>query len=286
MQGLMRLVVAGALAASLAACTTWDRAELGGIKATGGPFAEALLANYLEEGDSERGQFDWMDAAHFYNKAMALGAGNTVLPDEVASRSLSAAKADELGKARARLMAALDGNGRSREARAGALAQAKFDCWIEQEEEGFQKADIEACKNDFDAAMRVLEFKPVAAAAAAPAPAAPPAVAGKYAIFFDFGSSDLTAAAKAEIKKVAADFKVAKPKAVLVAGHTDNVGGAKKNQSLGLERAQTVASALIAEGVGFGAIKSSSKGDTTPAVQTKKKAKEAQNRRVEVLFEK
>ncbi|MBM3489175.1 MAG: OmpA family protein [Alphaproteobacteria bacterium] len=287
MQGLMRLVVTGSLVASLGACTTWDRAELGKMSTTGGPFAEALLANYLEEGDSERAQFDWLNAAHFYNKAQAVSAGKTVLPDEVASRDLSAAKADELGKARARLLTALDGNGRTGEPRAGALAQAKFDCWLEQEAEGFQKADIDACKNDFEAAMRVLQFKPAAAAAAAaPAPAAPAPVAGKYSIYFDFASSDLTAAAKAEIKKIAADFKTAKPKTVQLIGHADTVGSAKKNQALGLDRAQTVASALIAEGVGFGAIKSSTKGDTALAVKTKKGTKEAQNRRVEVVFEK
>src|SRR5262249_37628136 len=153
------------------------------------PFSEALHKGYAAFAASERAQYDWIDGEYFANKSNAAAAGQRVLPEVVSNWSLSKAKAEELGAARARLMAALDGGARTAYPADAAEAQVAFDCWIEQEEEGWQVADIKACKDRFDAAMLRIGG----------------AVANVYLVFFDFDRSNISPVAQRVLEKVVAD---------------------------------------------------------------------------------
>src|SRR3546814_19189282 len=62
----------------------------------------------------------------------------------------------ELVEARRDLMAAFDRGGREKAPEAAAVAQGKYDCWVEQQEEGHQPTHIAACKRDFMAARAEL----------------------------------------------------------------------------------------------------------------------------------
>jgi outer membrane protein OmpA-like peptidoglycan-associated protein len=263
----------------LAACGTTDRSMVAAMAGKGDQFAQSLHEFYLKLGDRERAEYDWRDSDHFYEKALAAASGAKVEPDAVASRDIAADKVDELAKARESLVAAL-GSGVERQPRAAALAQSSFDCWLEQQEEGHQAADIKACKDDFGAAMKVLNFMPKAAApASTPAPA-PARVAGRYVVHFDFNGIDPDSEGGRTIQQIAADFKTAKPKKVIVTGHTDRVGSEKANMRLGLDRAQMVMSSLIAAGVPAGAMATRSMGEAHPAVSTADNVREPGNRRV------
>lgn len=286
MKTMSKLAASAVLLLGLAACGTTDRGMIAGMKGKGDAFAQALHDFYLQFGDKERAEFDWRDSDHFYGKALAAASGAKVEPDAVDSRSIAADKAGELTQARERLVKALAGGGGQRQPRAAGLAQTSFDCWLEQQEEGHQPDDIKACKDDFAAAMTVVEFvpKPAAAApAAAPAPA--PAAAGRYVLHFDFNQIDPDSEGGRTIQKIAADFKAAKPKKVVLTGHTDTVGSEKANMVLGLDRAQVVMSALISSGVPAGAMSTRSMGEARPMTPTANNVREPRNRRVEVVFE-
>lgn len=286
MKTCLKLTSSAILLLAVAACGTTDRASIAAMKGKGDAFAQALHDFYLQFGDKERAEFDWRDSDHYYGKALAAASGAKVEPDTVVSRDIAADKVDELASARERLVKALGAGGAQRQPRAAGLAQASFDCWLEQQEEGHQPDDIKACKDDFAAAMTVVEFVPKPAAAApAPAPAAPAAVAGRYVVHFDFNQIDPDSEGGRMVQKIAADFKAAKPKKVALIGHTDRVGSDKANMALGLDRAQVVMSALISSGVPSGVMSTRSMGEAKPAVPTADNVREPKNRRVEVVFE-
>ena len=86
------------------------------------------------------------------------------------ARQIPTDKVRMLGKARARLMRALDNGGADIMPQPAARAQAMFDCWMQEQEENFQPEDIARCRHAMLADLEQLEAKPVVMAAA-PAPA-------------------------------------------------------------------------------------------------------------------
>ena len=81
--------------------------------------------------------------------SMVNGGGGLDAGDDAAAADLTAA--------RARLMAALDAGGREVAPEHAAGAQGGFDCWMQEQEEDLQPADIEACKKAFMFHMEKLE---------------------------------------------------------------------------------------------------------------------------------
>lgn len=282
MKTASKLGMSAVLLLGVAACGMTDRSMVAAMKGKGDPFAQALHEFYLDLGDRERAEYDWRDSDHFYEKAAAAASGAMVEADAIVSREIAADKVDELAKARERLAKALAGGGATQSPRAAAMAQSSFDCWLEQQEEGHQPADIKACKDDFGAAMKLLELAPKPVAAAAPAPAK---AAGRYVVHFDFNEIDPNSAGGQVIRQIAADAKSAKPNKIVVTGHTDTVGSEMANMRLGLDRAQVVMSSLITAGVPSGAMSTRSRGEAQPLVSTGDNVREPRNRRVEVVFE-
>jgi hypothetical protein len=70
---------------------------------------------------------------------------------------------------------------------------------------------------------------------------------------------------------------------VRLIGHADAVGREEANQALGQNRADSVQAFLVKAGIPVEAIRTESRGQTDPAVNTRKP--EPRNRRVEVRFE-
>jgi OOP family OmpA-OmpF porin len=186
----------------------------------------------------------------------------------------------EITQTRARLLAALDGGAREGKPEIAARAQARFDCWIEQQEENFQNDHISACRDELLAALAELEAKP-APVAPAPAPAAPQV----YLVLFDFDKSDINPAAQAVINRVVADFSTNKAKAISVTGYTDRAGTDAYNLKLSERRADAARAALIAAGIPADAITTAWKGEAENAVPTADGVKEQANRRDELIVQ-
>jgi flagellar motor protein MotB len=88
------------------------------------------------------------------------------------------------------------------------------------------------------------------------------------------------------IETLAAEIKEKANAVVAVVGHTDELGSHAVNMRLGLERAKLIADRLVAAGIPRERIRTSSKGDTEPAVRSRSaNVAEFRNRRVEVFLQ-
>lgn len=101
-------------------------------------------------------------------------------------------------------------------------------------------------------------------------------------LYFELGSAKLSPRSNALLDDLAA-FLLAHPEitALSIAGHTDDVGDATSNMRLSQDRAQAVASSLVARGVPAARLTATGFGDTQPRVPNDSVAHRAQNRRVE-----
>jgi OOP family OmpA-OmpF porin len=182
--------------------------------------------------------------------------------------------------ARAKLIGLLDAGGRDRAPEVAARAQAKFDCWVEQQEENHQPDHIAACRDDFFAALAELEQAMAPAPQAAmPAPAAPET----FIVYFDWDRADINQSGQAVLNEVLAAIEPGAQ--ISVTGHADRSGPEDYNMALSLRRADAVREVLINGGVAADSITVSGRGEEEPAVPTPDGVREQANRRVEIIIQ-
>lgn len=237
----------------------------------GSLFSQGLRTGYFDLADTQEGQFDVADWDHFRRKAVASAKGLNVQPDMVAYRSLAPEAVTEFEAARARLLSGLDRGGRVRAAQAAARAQVAYDCWMEETESG-NVAAADVCKREFEAAMQEVEN------------ALATGVGNEYIVFFNWDSADVTPVTSQVLDQVARDFADGQIARVYIAGHADRSGSDAYNMRLSETRARAVAAELVARGVPQDQFDVEWFGETQPRVPTADGVREAQNRRVEVLF--
>jgi OmpA-OmpF porin, OOP family len=273
----MKILGAAAALALLAGCTS-NIDQVSMAKGTGSPFTQALTTEYQAYVAEEKSEYDWGNADHFAQKGLLAAGGANVEPEDLANWDIPADKQAELAAARTRLMTALNGGAREAKPADAARAQARFDCWVEEQDENHEDDKIAACKNDFMAAMDALEKKEMTQAAAPMSPA-------NYTVYFDFDKSVINPAGQAVINDVLADAAKHAPSSVSVTGHTDRAGPEDYNMALSLRRADAVRSSLIAGGVAADKITVAGRGESEPAVPTADGVREAKNRRVEIILQ-
>lgn len=276
----------GALAAAslLAGCAGVgagsDVKRVAEVQPAGGTaFTQALTAEYRDFALFEANEmYDWRDAGRFARKGLRAASGEVVPPEELTGWDLPANAVDELTQARANLVAALDASARDRMPIEAARAQAKFDCWVEQQEENWQVDDIAACRGEFLAALAQLGPQ-----------AAPVVVVGEaertYLVFFDFDRAEITDAAADVIDRVAAEAMRTGNVNVMVTGYTDTSGSASYNQRLSMRRAEAVERALVARGLPANAITTTGLGENNLLVPTPDGVREPSNRRAVIEFQ-
>jgi len=290
MRGL-RLIAVATATMFLGACAGMlvddeRRSDLAKLKPSGTTFNSYLAQEYLELSTyEEKVEFDWQDADRWAKKGLDAAANKAVLPEvpgEPEWGGVPEAARGPLTQARQRLMSALDRSGRDKAPKAAARAQVMYDCWVEEEEEQWQKARIAFCKGEFEKALAEVEraLAPAPAPAAAPAPA--PAAAANFIVYFDFNSDKLNPAALKVVDDAVAEFKKRGRASVTLAGHTDKSGSSAYNQRLSKRRADAVLSAMVARGVPANVVTEQAFGEDRPAVPTADGVKEARNRRVEI----
>lgn len=275
----------GAIAglALLSGCGALDIEELRGTTApaAGTAFTKALSQEYRSltvfEADEMK---DWLDAYTFAAKGLAAARGENVLPETTDRWELPAAKKTELDGARAELVKVLDANSRTSKPAVAARAQAAFDCWVEQEEEGWQFNDIAACKGIFNAALAELKG-PVAPPVN---PVVAPVAARNYIIYFGWDSARIDAAGLKVVDEASAEAKTTGTSRLTIVGHADRSGTPEYNTRLSLRRADAVRAALAAKGIASERLSVTALGETEPAVPTADGVREARNRRVELTI--
>ena len=276
---MMNMKILGAVAALalLAGCTS-NIDQVSMAKGTGSPFTQALTSEYQAYVAEEKSEYDWGNADHFAQKGLLAAGGANVEPEDLANWDIPADKQAELAAARTRLMTALNGGARDAKPQDEARAQARFDCWVEEQDENHEDDKIAACKNDFMAAMDALEKKQMAQTMAAMTPA-------NYTVYFDFDKSVINPAGQVVINQVLSDASAHAPSSVSVTGHTDRAGPEDYNMALSLRRADSVRSALISGGIAADKITVAGRGESEPAVPTADGVREAKNRRVEIILQ-
>lgn len=103
-------------------------------------------------------------------------------------------------------------------------------------------------------------------------------------ILFATNKADLSAEAKANLKKFAEDMKDLTDTDITVYGHTDNTGTAEVNERLSLQRAESVAKNLQANGIAKSRIVTEGKSFTMPVADNATAEGRKLNRRVEIYI--
>ena len=289
------------LAVGLAGCGGQELGRIGSLPPPGGDFNAALYEGYLKLSRGEHREGDYRDSDVFAMRAGLAAAGDLVLPEEISARRLPADQQPVLDSERKRLMQALDGGGRDIASADMAAAQVGFDCWMQEQEENRQPADIAACRSGYETALakvedaldararrlanekakREAEAKRLAEEKARREAAL---AIGSFTVLFAHDSAELTDDAMATIKQAAANIEFTGRMAVEVAGHADRSGGVAYNRKLSRMRAQAVAGALGNAGVDTSKTEVAGFGEDRPALATSDGDRAEANRRVEIML--
>ena len=308
MRGLM--VVAAML--SLAACSGFKSQKeveaLNEARAVGSPFTQQLAAEYRDfANDQQNNDMDYSDARHFARKGLAAAAGEVVLPEPVSDWNLNAEEIEKLSAARVRLMRAFEAGAREIAPKEAAMAQGRYDCWIDAAEEGSKPRDGQvSCAKGFEDVMAALDSMVQAPVQepVAPAPAAvgeemmPPveplavdpsqpmaAQDAVYLVFFDFDRSNVLPAGQSVIDAAVKEMKKRQLTTITVTGHADTAGPKGYNKRLSLRRAKAVQGALVAAGMDPKLIRVEHRGEEELMVPTPDGVREPANRRAVITFE-
>jgi OOP family OmpA-OmpF porin len=298
---IMRGLMIVASVAALGACdfNKFEEVEaLREIQPVGSPFTQKLTSEYRDFVNLEvDGLSDHADGIHFARKGLASARGDVVMPEPIGDWNVPAETMDELSLGRSRLVAMFDLGAREMYPDVSAVAQARYDCWIENQEENFQPDEIARCKREFLTALEQLEGtmpqQPPAAPVAAPAenpldvdPNAPMAVENAmYLVFFDWDQSTLGPGAQSVLDAVASEASKRSLTALTIVGHADRSGPDGYNEKLAMRRANAVRDALIQRGMSADMIKVEGRGERENLVATPDNVREPANRRAQISFE-
>lgn len=268
----MRMQVAGAAvaAALLTGCTSAPLTELRGTAPQGSATSQALARGYAQFAAVELTEMlDLKDGDYFARKGLAAVRGEEPVPEKVADWRVPDKDVAYLSAERNRLAAALANRADGAVPETVAAAQLGYDCWIEQQEEGFQPADIEACRALYAASVDMLERRKDY----------------PHSIFFALNGIDLTPAETARVQMLAARALRLEVPRITVLGHADSTGSERHNLRLSLHRADTVKRALVRAGIAPDRVGVAAAGESRQRVATGDGVAEPANRRVEVLFQ-
>jgi outer membrane protein OmpA-like peptidoglycan-associated protein len=102
-------------------------------------------------------------------------------------------------------------------------------------------------------------------------------------VLFDFDSADLRTDAERTLQEVL-EVLAASQGPVRIEGHTDSIGAPAYNRRLSEQRAESVASWLIAHGVAAGRLVIAGRGASQPVADNATAAGRQHNRRVEIIM--
>jgi adhesin transport system outer membrane protein len=118
----------------------------------------------------------------------------------------------------------------------------------------------------------------------APAIAARPPLPEQFVLYFNQGGTQLTKESKALMPRILARARARQALDVWLVGHTDTMGTTKRNDALGLKRAQALAKHFQQLGLKNGDMSIESYGERSPQVATPDETREPRNRRGEVTL--
>jgi OOP family OmpA-OmpF porin len=289
-------LIAMSTAIMISGCTAFEGQNevemLNQANSVGSPFTRQLTEEYRAFSNYElKDMYDYADALHFARKGLAAAEGVNVMPEPISDWDLMQNHMIELSEARGRLINAFDLGAREIVPVRIAMAQARFDCWIEQQEENWQNPDIIGCKSDFFALMN--EIEPMLPQ---PMPELPPVAEptppevmdireAMYLVFFDFDKSNVGDGGASVLEAVVTEISSRPISRVIITGHTDTSGSKQYNERLANKRSQSVKDMLAARGIDPSMVVTQARGENELLVQTADSTREPANRRATITFE-
>lgn len=265
---IRKIACLSVLALPLGACLTTDVEDVAKVEARGSAFDKALTEEYRRLALYESQEmYDWPDAGYFARKGLAAADGKQPLPEKVADWNL-AYGARRLDDANKRLSALMARGAAKTHPRQAAKAQAAYDCWVEQVEEGWQIDHIAACHDAFQTAAVHLERQ----------------LNDPYRISFALNDYHLNGADRAIIRKLGEEALRRDAPVASIVGFADRSGDADYNMTLSLKRADAVRDVLRKAGLPEDRIAVSAYGEDRPLLATADNVPSSLNRRVEILF--
>jgi OOP family OmpA-OmpF porin len=258
-------------------------------------FHAALVSGYKSLGANQYAEADYVSADIYYRKAQASSAGGPILLEDPANwPSLTPADRQDVAAMRPGLQSWIDANS-SRDPQGAAGQQLKFDCWIEELNEG-EYADAAACKPGVAVAQAQVQL---AGCAANPNGLdANGKLCQEGVVYFAWDRYDLLNPRENADRKQTVDAQAAaldlivrqvntiKPARIDVIGRADASGPEDYNYGLSECRARSVADALKARGVPAGVdIRTIPLGKTDLIVPTADGVRDPANRVVMVAYQ-
>jgi len=255
----------------------------------GSPFTTALARNYTEIAVNQKEEGDLRNYEVFARKALLSAQGVVIdpeLPDRwdldklnYAPRAVTVSYADAYAW-RTRLVNALFKCTRNRAPEAAAKAQSSYDLLIEELEEGWEKAEIEATKATFLEAVEQTEQS-----------CPPKEYPDSFVIFFDTNKSNIRKADMPLVEEIARQLKRHNANVVRYApdadqqvklahiiGWADTRASSDYNMKLSQRRAESVRQALINAGVNANDLSLEARGETRLPRPTRDNVNEIRNR--------
>ena len=295
MQHLKNPLLLTAVMLLLSACgATFDYDNLESKKITGARFADHLARAYRSFALSEAHDMnDWVDAAHFGKKSFAALTQASVSPEHVEDWWIRGEVREQLTLERLRLTSLLKPEVVRKSPKAAAMAQAGFDCWLEQQEENWQHDHIEACRTQYFTAIAQLERQLGLTQGNPAAPQVMPVMQTgvpvprprgnrEVTLYFDFDSARISRSENQKISKIIEMWEQGLPVTIVVIGHADRAGPEGHNLALSRQRAREVVAALRRVGLADVGVATLAFGEEKPAIRTPNGKREARNRRVEI----
>lgn len=275
MHTFMKIALPTSAVLALAACASPGQIENAKAvtPAGGSAFTQNLAKDYSDYTRFEAEEmYDWPDADHFAEKTLAAAEGRRVAPENPEEWDIERDDwMTELRQARAALVTAYRDGFREDMPEVAASAQANYDCWVEQAEEGWQYDHIAKCREGFMAAMQKRDTGPVVTQVEGPPP---------VLLFFDWDVATLPREADSMLSAVASVARDNPDMRFEVTGHADTSGPADYNVGLSRERAANVAAALQNRGLSMDRMTVDWEGESNPRVPTGDGVREPENRRV------
>ncbi len=291
---IRRAIALLTLAITLSGCTYFgsyfEVQELNKAQPKGSPFAQALTQQYKDRANySQNIVYNYDQAYDNAERGLTAADGAPPAPYVLQNFNIPVEQQQEIAKARADLMNALNAGTRDRAPKEAAEAQAKLDCWIEDAEKTWLPELYKVCRQDFYNAfqqMIAMQGEPVDLSGTdLNAQTTPPAPdANRFMIFFGSSGAKLSPSVAPTLDQIAKIILQRQPKSVRVNGYSDATGSKKSRHRISQRRAIVVAEALIARGVPQKIIQTRGLGSADPLVKAKSKNVPA-NRRAEIWLD-
>ena len=262
----------------------------------------ALTTRYAALSDMESADGDSSDEWHFWYKSRDAEDGYLVLPEDPARRDLTVGDRAYARQAYRRLLRAYSAGMPVTRTATLADAQANFDCWLNDAEEGRNPARADTCRQRHEDSMAMIDPKiwpapapkPVKQVAAIdatttdtpsrqPQRVAAAALPVRHLLFFRLNSAELTPEALEVLDSAARDAAAFPTADIRVAGFTDRTGDDEYNRKLSLRRTAAVSLALRERGIDVIRVDEVAIGESAQAFPTADNVAEPRNRRVEII---